>query len=165
MRTVLLTVLLAACGGAPTETEPAIAAVTPKVETRHEAEEEDDEGEADEAEEVGPDGPAHLAVPSITLSTDPAVIAQGEALFAQKGCNACHQFGSKLVGPDLNGVTTRRTVPWIERMIRHPDVMTKEDPVAKGLFRSHLVQMPNQGVADEDMTALISFLNSKGATQ
>ena len=62
-------------------------------------------------------------------------------------------------------MTTRRTVPWVQRMIRYPDAMTKEDPTAKGLFRSHMVQMPNQGVADEDMTALVSFLNSKGGSK
>jgi cbb3-type cytochrome oxidase cytochrome c subunit len=111
---------------------------------------------------VGPDGPAALAVPDLgTLSTDAAVIAQGETVFAAKGCNACHAWGSKLVGPDLTGVTDRRTVLWVERMIRHPDVMTKEDPVAKGLLRTHMVQMPNQGVSDEDLPALVAFLNSK----
>ena len=83
MRTVLMTALLVACGGAPAEPAPMTATTwAPKVE-REEAREEEGEGEAEEAEEVGPDGPAHLVVPSITLSTDPAVIAQGEAVFAQ----------------------------------------------------------------------------------
>ena len=33
----------------------------------------------------------------------------GEKLFRSKGCSACHGFGKRLTGPDLQGVSTRRT--------------------------------------------------------
>jgi cytochrome c2 len=113
--------------------------------------------------DVGPDGPADLDdVPGIAeLSTDPDEIAEGKAVFEAKGCGACHQFGAKLVGPDLIGVTKRRTVPWIEKMVRHPDKMTKEDPTAKGLFATHMVQMTDQGVPNDDLDELIAYLNSR----
>ena len=110
---------------------------------------------------VGPDGPESIAVPAIELSTDPAVIAKGQAVFDAKGCGACHQFGSKLVGPDLDGVLTRRTPTWVARMVLHPEVMTKEDPTARKLFAELMVQMTNQGVPPEDVPALLSFLKSK----
>jgi hypothetical protein len=119
-------------------------------------------GPSSAAADVGPEGPAHLAIPEVDqVSADPEVIARGEEVFAAKGCGGCHQFGSKLVGPDLAGVTERRTLDWVARMIRHPDAMTKEDPVAKDLFRSHMVQMPNQGVSDDELGALLAFLHSK----
>ena len=76
--------------------------------------------------EVGPDGPAALSVPAFTLSDDAAVIAAGKAVFDAKGCGACHQFGSKLVGPDLKGLTERRSPAWIAKeMIKYPEQMTK----------------------------------------
>ena len=110
---------------------------------------------------VGPDGPESIAVPAIELSTDAAVIAKGQGVFDAKGCGACHQFGSKLVGPDLDGVLTRRSPTWAARMILHPEVMLKEDPVAKKLLAEQMVPMTNQGVAPEDIPALLSFLKSK----
>jgi hypothetical protein len=111
---------------------------------------------------VGPDGPSHLEVPDLGApSDDPEMIARGEEVFAAKGCGGCHAFGSKLVGPDLTSVTDRRSVPWVTRMIRHPDAMTKEDPVAKDLFRAHMVQMPNQGVTDDELGPLLAFLHSR----
>jgi mono/diheme cytochrome c family protein len=112
--------------------------------------------------EVGPDGPTALVVPSISLSTDPAAISRGEALFGTKGCAGCHQFGSKLVGPDLNDLLDRRTVPWVARMILHPGAMVKTDPVAKDMFRSLMVEMPNQGVTEAELADLLAYLASKG---
>jgi mono/diheme cytochrome c family protein len=110
---------------------------------------------------VGPDGPEAIPVPEFALSTDPAVIAKGQAVFDAKGCGACHQFGNKLVGPDLDGVLTRRTPKWVARMILHPDRMLKEDPEARKLFTELMVPMTNQGVPPEDIGAVLSFLKSK----
>lgn len=142
---------LVACGGAEAPAEPAtpatvVAAAPAPV--------------AAPAAEVGPDGPADLAVPAVHLSTDAADIAAGEKVFAEKGCGACHQFGNKLVGPDLVGVTERRTPTWIARMIRHPEQMTKRDPQAKKLFGETMVQMSNQGVADDQLVPLIAYIHA-----
>jgi cytochrome c len=150
MRLLPLMAFLVACSGGEA-VGPTSADVKPTAATAPAA-----------APEVGPDGPADIAVPAIgELSADAAVVAEGEALFVAKGCNGCHAFGSKLVGPDLTGITDRRTVTWTARMIRDPDKMTKQDPVAKDLFRSHMVQMPNQGVTDEELPKLLAYLNSK----
>ena len=110
---------------------------------------------------VGPDGPESIVVPAFELSTDAAVIAKGQATFDAKGCGACHQFGSKLVGPDLDGVLTRRSPTWAARQILHPEIMLKEDPTTKKLLAELMVPMPNQGVAPEDIGALLSFIKSK----
>jgi cytochrome c len=110
---------------------------------------------------VGPDGPESIPVPPFELSTDPAVIAKGQATFDAKGCGACHQFGSKLVGPDLDGVLTRRSPKWVARQILHPEIMLKEDPTSKKLLAELMVPMTNQGVAPEDIGALLSFIKSK----
>lgn len=112
--------------------------------------------------EVGPDGPADLVIPAfVTISTDPAAITRGEGLFGSKGCAGCHQFGAKLVGPDLVGLFGRRSVPWVQRMILHPQVMVKKDPVAKALFRTAMVEMPNQGVTEAELADLLAFIQNK----
>lgn len=109
------------------------------------------------------DGPASIELPQIEISTAPGEIAKGEALFASKGCTACHKIGGgKLVGPDLQGVTKRRTLKWTARMILKPEVMLREDAVAKELLKSHMTPMANQNVNPQtELPALMAFLHSK----
>ena len=85
----------------------------------------------------------------------------GARLFKDKGCSACHAFGTKMSGPDLAGVASRRTAAWMKQQILHPDVMTKEDPIARELMAAHALQMPNQGLSPEEADAVIEFLKSK----
>ena len=88
---------------------------------------------------------------------DEALGEQGETLFKDKGCSACHTFGKKLTGPDLAGVSKRRTAKWIERQILDPQVMVKEDPIAKQLFATHMLQMPDQGLTEAEAKALVEY--------
>jgi len=83
---------------------------------------------------------------------------QGEKLFQSKGCSACHTFGKKMSGPDLRGVTMRRTAQWMENQILHPEVMTKEDPISHRLLGEMALQMPNQGLAPGEAKAVIEYL-------
>lgn len=103
-----------------------------------------------------------IEVPTFTISTAQADIDKGKELFAGKGCGACHKIGGgKLVGPDLKGVTARREQVWIERMILKPEVMTKEDPVAKDLFKTYMTQMTNQGIdPKEQLPLLVAYLKA-----
>lgn len=82
---------------------------------------------------------------------------KGEELFKNKGCSACHAMGKRLTGPDLAGVSMRRTTAWMENQILHPDVMVKEDPIARGLFAQFALQMPNQGLKPEEASAVIEY--------
>ena len=81
----------------------------------------------------------------------------GAKLFATKGCIACHAQGRRLTGPDLAGVSQRRTAAWIENQIRHPDVMTKEDPISHELLAKYALQMPNQGLTPDEARSVIEF--------
>lgn len=113
--------------------------------------------------EVGPDGPDSIAVKVGDYDTSPATVEKGKALFASKGCIACHKMGGgKLVGPDLKGVTTRRTATWIARMIVAPERMVKEDPQARKLFAEMMTPMANQNVnQDTELPALMGYLKSE----
>jgi mono/diheme cytochrome c family protein len=86
---------------------------------------------------------------------------QGEKLFQTKGCSACHAFGKKVTGPDLAGVTQRRTAIWMENQILHPEVMTKQDPIAHDLFAKYSLQMPNQKLTEDEARAVIEYFKHK----
>jgi cytochrome c551/c552 len=92
---------------------------------------------------------------------DGALASTGEQVFKDKGCSACHAFGTKLSGPDLAGVTQRRTAQWMEQQILHPEVMAKEDPISRGLMATHALQMPNQGLTPEQARAVIEYLKHR----
>ena len=95
------------------------------------------------------------------LPVDEARAKVGEGLFKEKGCSACHTFGKRLSGPDLNGVTRRRTAEWMENQILHPEVMVKQDPISRQLMAVHALQMPNQGLTPDQAKSIIEFLKHR----
>lgn len=92
---------------------------------------------------------------------DDRLAKAGSALFKDKGCSACHTFGARLSGPDLAGVTTRRTALWMKNQILHPEVMAKEDPISRELVGIHALQMPNQGLTPEQARSVIEYLKHR----
>jgi protein SCO1 len=85
----------------------------------------------------------------------------GQYLFA-KECAACHTIGEgDKIGPDLKYVTRARDREWLERYIREPDKMREDgDPIAVALTEHYKVLMPNLGVGDQDVSALIDYLSA-----
>ena len=87
----------------------------------------------------------------------------GKYLFT-KQCAACHTIGmGDKIGPDLLGVTLTRDHDWLVRMIREPEkLIAEKDPIATGLFEKYKqVHMPKLPVGNEDMAALMKFLESQ----
>ncbi|MEW5853539.1 MAG: cytochrome c [Myxococcota bacterium] len=111
---------------------------------------------------VTADGPEAIVAPLATISTAAADVEKGKELFGSKGCGACHKIGGgKLVGPDLKGVTERRSLKWTQRMILRPDLMIQQDPAAKELFKTYMLPMPNQGVDPAtELPALMAYLKA-----
>jgi mono/diheme cytochrome c family protein len=95
------------------------------------------------------------------VEADEAGAKLGEGLFQSKACSACHGFGKRVSCPDLQGVSQRRTAKWLEYQILHPDVMTKQDPTARALFAQYSLQMPKQGLTQDEARAVIEFLKHK----
>lgn len=110
----------------------------------------------------GGEGPATIKIPTVVVPTDAASVARGQALFARKGCASCHSVGGgKLVGPDLAGVTARRTMPWLSRMILRPELMVRLDPLAQKLLAKYMAPMGNQHVeASQELPDLLAYLKS-----
>jgi cytochrome c551/c552 len=87
--------------------------------------------------------------------------AEGEKLFQSKTCSTCHAFGTLVNGPDLGGVTRRRTAPWIEAQIQRPDVMLREDPITRELLGRYKVPMPNLKILPHEAKALVEYMKKK----
>ena len=85
----------------------------------------------------------------------------GEALF-NDNCTACHKIGGKLVGPDLVGVTERRSEDWIKSFVTNSTAfIASGDKDAKAIFDEYnqTEMTAFQGsFNDEEMTALVDYL-------
>ncbi|NJY62614.1 cytochrome c [Salinimicrobium sp. CDJ15-81-2] len=88
---------------------------------------------------------------------DGAMATRGAELFKNM-CSACHKMDKKFIGPELAGVTERRTPEWIMNMILNPENMIKEDPIAKKLLiESNMAVMANQGLSEEEARAILEY--------
>ena len=86
----------------------------------------------------------------------------GETIFKSK-CAACHTVGGgKLIGPDLQGVTTRRDIAWLSGWIKAPNkVLASGDLTAKKLLaENNNIPMPNLGLSDADVADLVAYFQS-----
>ncbi len=86
----------------------------------------------------------------------------GQALFL-KTCGGCHtvERGAR-VGPDLGGITTRRTRDWLTSYIMEPEKMlAKQDPAALALAAKYpAVRMPNLGLSEFDTSDVIAYIEA-----
>lgn len=92
------------------------------------------------------------------VNTDMATA--GEAKF-KAICTACHMAEQRLIGPALKGVYERRSPAWVMNMIINPDVMLREDPIAKALLKEYNnAIMLNQNLSEEDTKAVAEYLRT-----
>jgi mono/diheme cytochrome c family protein len=85
--------------------------------------------------------------------------AGGQEAFAGK-CAACHTIGGgPKVGPDLQGVTQRRELDWLKVQIQNPNLHhAQNDPITLELRKTYPARMPNLGLSEAEVDALIAFL-------
>lgn len=86
---------------------------------------------------------------------------QGEGIFKQI-CASCHTIGrGKLVGPDLLGVTERREQSWLRVHIQSPSVHhDQNDPISHENRETFGMRMPDLGLRDQQVEALITYLGT-----
>jgi nitrite reductase (NO-forming) len=99
----------------------------------------------------------HHNMPATAAPTDPEAV-RGKLAFESK-CLACHSIGGgKKLGPDLAGVTKRRTESWLTRWLRNPDEMLKTDPDAKAMLKEHNnIPMPNQNLPESEIREYLKY--------
>jgi Cytochrome c len=65
----------------------------------------------------------------------------------------------QLAGPDLAGVTNRRSQDWLKRWLKDPTAMLDSDSTAKELLKQAKgVKMPNMKLDESAIDALIAYL-------
>ncbi|TMM59213.1 cytochrome c [Maribacter algarum] len=98
----------------------------------------------------------------ITFSSDidAELAAAGEAKYSAI-CTACHMAEQRMIGPALKGVYERRSPAWVMNMIKNPDGMLKEDPIAKALLKEYNnAIMLNQNLSDDETRAVAEYLRT-----
>jgi len=97
---------------------------------------------------------------AIVVSTRAQSAADGQALFGTK-CFSCHNVGNgDKTGPDLKGVTSRRTKDWLHEYILSPAaVKDKGDPAAVDLFKKFpATVMPDQPLTAEQIDSILAMI-------
>jgi cytochrome c551/c552 len=100
-----------------------------------------------------------FAILVIFLLSANAISGDGEKIFATK-CAACHTIGKgRLVGPDLKDVIKRRDIMWLKGFIKAPsEYFKRNEEIAIGLLKEYSVPMPDLGLTDEEVEAVIAHL-------
>jgi len=99
------------------------------------------------------------SVAQAQMNVDPNLAKRGKSLFQSKGCTACHTIGKgKLAGPDLIGVTDRRSHDWLKRWLKNPADLIGSDSIADAMVvEAKNVKMPNMKLSDSDIEALLNY--------
>ena len=99
----------------------------------------------------------HHNMPATRTPTDPEAIA-GKQAFESK-CLACHSVGEgKKLGPDVAGVTKRRSKEWLARWMKEPDKMLQTDADAKAMLKEYNnIPMPNQNLTDAEIKQYLKY--------
>lgn len=101
----------------------------------------------------------HHNMPASATPTDPEAV-QGKLNFESK-CLACHSVGEgRKLGPDVYGVTKRRTDAWLARWLKEPEKMLLTDPDAKAMLKEfNNIPMPNQGLGDAEIKQYLKYFH------
>ena len=105
-------------------------------------------------------GAASLYAQGMTI--DSIAAARGKKVWSIKQCSGCHELGrSQSTGPDLIGVTDRRSTEWLRMWLKDPVTMTGNDSTAAALKKQYNSQMPNLKLSRDEVDALINYLAEK----
>src|SRR6185503_13581245 len=83
---------------------------------------------------------------------------QGKLNFESK-CLACHSVGEgRKLGPDVAGVTNRRSAAWLARWLKEPEKMLATDDEAKAMLKEYNnIPMPNQSLTDAEIRQYLKY--------
>ena len=101
----------------------------------------------------------HHNMEATAVPKEPAA-ASAKLAFESK-CLACHSVGQgRKLGPDMAGVTTRRTDEWLTRWLKSPEKMLQTDVDAQALLKEYNnLPMPNQGLSDKEIAQYLAYFH------
>tara|TARA_Y100000385_G_scaffold21342_1_gene20908 strand:+ start:891 stop:1343 length:453 start_codon:yes stop_codon:yes gene_type:complete len=94
---------------------------------------------------------------------DTKMASMGEIAFNQN-CVSCHKMDKKFIGPSLEQITERRSPEWIMNMILNPEVMVKENPIAKELLMEYIAPMANQSLSAQEARNILEYFRQYDET-
>jgi len=99
----------------------------------------------------------HHNIAATRTPEDPEAV-KGKMHFESK-CLACHSIGQELkLGPDLAGVTKRRTTAWLAKWLKAPEKMLESDADAQAMLKQFGgLPMPNQNLSDAEIRQYIRY--------
>ena len=99
----------------------------------------------------------HHNIPATRTPSDPEAV-KGKLDFESK-CLACHSIGQgRKLGPDLAGVTQRRSNEWLTKWLKSPEKMLQSDADAKAMLKEYAgLPMPNQNLSDVEIRQHIKY--------
>lgn len=158
--TVLFTLLIISCGGKE-EKKDGFSIERKKATTEKKAETPaTNQVKASERIDLTTKGVGPINSITLDSEIDQAMATQGEEVFNQM-CMACHRVGKKFIGPAPNGILERRTPEWIMNMILNPEVMVKEDALAKDLLiEFNGSPMANQSLTEDQARAILEYFRT-----
>jgi cytochrome c551/c552 len=94
-------------------------------------------------------------------------LAQNIAPAEWQQCTACHAMGKKLVGPDLTGITERRSEEWLFRFIRNSQEMIQAgDPDAVKVWEeNNKIPMLSFNFSDDQIRGILNFIKNYDPAQ
>ena len=155
MMAVLFPFLMNCGGGSTNQSENGESSEVPgKAEVKEEQPAEESTEDLLANKGIGP-------VTEVTLGElDQELANQGELLF-NSICIACHRLETKFIGPAPKGILKRRSPEWIMNMMLNPDVMIKEDPIAKKLLVEYNnAPMANQNLTEDQARSILEFFRT-----
>lgn len=102
-----------------------------------------------------------LCIILTALTLGRANAQDGATLF--KPCAACHTIGGgKTIGPDLKGITKRRTNEWLVKFIQSSMSMVKAgDPDAVAVYKQfNNIPMPDNALSTEQVNKLLEYIDA-----
>jgi mono/diheme cytochrome c family protein len=104
-----------------------------------------------------------LVISAMVVFSSNADAQDGAGIFKQK-CSACHKIGEgRFVGPDLMGVTTKRSEEWLLKWVKSSSsLIASGDKDANAIFKEYNgTTMPDQALSDVELKSIFSFITGK----
>ncbi|WP_044397491.1 cytochrome c [Lacinutrix sp. Hel_I_90] len=157
--TVVFTIALISCGGKE-EKKKETFTFKKKTTTEQSATPKAENSPASKRVDLTTKGVGPIKSISLNDEIDQKMVTHGANVFKNM-CTACHRPNKKFIGPPPSGILERRTPEWVMNMILNPEVMVKEDPLAKELLiEFNGSPMANQNLSEEEARAVLEYFRT-----